>query len=88
MDLPVVEAHDMFTPDNIIALCMYALRRVKDWKELIELQLSEGKELQLAWRLGTQLDWVWLDTDVLGEERNCAVLWGLAMQQASFACYR
>ncbi|KAF8208836.1 hypothetical protein K438DRAFT_1917210 [Mycena galopus ATCC 62051] len=53
-----------------------------DWKELIELQLSEGKELELTWRLGTQLDWVWLDTDVLGDSRECAVLCGLAMQQS------
>ncbi|KAJ7254353.1 Pleckstrin homology domain-containing protein [Mycena haematopus] len=53
-----------------------------DWKDLIELQLSEGKQLELTWRLGTQLDWIWLDTDVLGEPRECAVLCGLAMQQS------
>jgi hypothetical protein len=83
MELPGVESPEMFTRDNIVALCTQSLRRIKDWRELIELQLSEGKELELAWRLGTQLDWVWLDTDVLGEPRECAVLCGLAMQQVT-----
>ncbi|KAJ7134438.1 Pleckstrin homology domain-containing protein [Mycena epipterygia] len=82
IEMPGIESPEMFTRDNIIALCMHSLRRVKDWKELIELQLSEGKVLELAWRLGTQLDWVWLDTDVLGEPRDAAVLCGLAMQQS------
>ncbi|KAJ6508926.1 Pleckstrin homology domain-containing protein [Mycena sanguinolenta] len=82
MELPGVEAPEMFTRENIVALCMHSLRRVKDWKELIDLQLSEGKEFQLTWRLGTQLDWVWLETDVLGEPRECAVLCGLAMHQS------
>ncbi|KAJ7175763.1 Pleckstrin homology domain-containing protein [Mycena filopes] len=82
IEMPGIEAPEMFTRENIIGLCMQSLRRVKDWKELIELQLSGGKELELAWRLGTQLDWVWLDTDVLGQPRDCAVLCGLAMQQS------
>ncbi|KAF7365311.1 hypothetical protein MVEN_00403100 [Mycena venus] len=82
MELPGVESPEMFTRDNIISLCTQSLRRVKDWRDLIELQVSEGKELELAWRLGTQLDWVWLDTDVLDEPRDCAVLCGLAMQQS------
>ncbi|KAJ7044004.1 Pleckstrin homology domain-containing protein [Mycena alexandri] len=81
IEMPGIEAPEMFTRENIISLCMQSLRRVKDWKELIELQLSGGKELELAWRLGTQLDWVWLDTDVQGQQRDCAVLCGLAMQQ-------
>ncbi|KAJ7212216.1 Pleckstrin homology domain-containing protein [Mycena pura] len=79
---PGQAAPEMFTRDNIVALCMRSLRRVKDWKELIEMHLAQGRHLELAWRLGTQLDWVWLETDVLGEPRNCAVLYGLAMQQS------
>ncbi|KAK7048271.1 hypothetical protein R3P38DRAFT_2605963 [Favolaschia claudopus] len=82
MEMPGVEAPEMFTRENIKALCLDSLRRVQDWKELIDLQLSEGKELELVWRLGTLLDWVWLDTDVMGEPRECAVLCGLAMQQS------
>ncbi|KAJ7696070.1 Pleckstrin homology domain-containing protein [Mycena rosella] len=84
IEMPGTESPEMFTRSNMVALCMHSLRRVKDWKELIELQLLEGQELELAWRLGTQLDWVWLDTDVLGEPRDCAVLCGLAMQQARY----
>ncbi|KAJ7505417.1 Pleckstrin homology domain-containing protein [Mycena galericulata] len=83
IEMPGIEAPEMFTRDNIIALCMHSLRRVKDWKELIEQQLSEGKKLELAWRMGTQLDWVWLDNDVLGEPRDGVVLCGLALQQSA-----
>ncbi|KAJ7288432.1 Pleckstrin homology domain-containing protein [Mycena rebaudengoi] len=85
IDLPDTYSPEMFTRSNIIALCMRSLRAVKDWKELIELQLAEGKRMELAWRMGTQLDWVWLDTDVLDEPRASAVLCGLAMQQSSVA---
>ncbi|KAJ7758493.1 Pleckstrin homology domain-containing protein [Mycena maculata] len=83
IEMPGIESQEMFTPDNIVALCMRSLRRVKDWRELIEMQLSGGKKLELAWRMGTQLDWVWLDNDVLGEPRDGSVLCGLAMQQST-----
>ncbi|KAJ7784673.1 Pleckstrin homology domain-containing protein [Mycena metata] len=82
IEMPGIEAPEMFTRENIISLCLQSLRRVQDWKDLIETELSGGKELELAWRLGTQLDWVWLDTDVQGQQRDCAVLCGLAMQQS------
>ncbi|KAJ6619492.1 Pleckstrin homology domain-containing protein [Mycena sp. CBHHK59/15] len=83
IEMPGIESPEMFTRDNIIALCIHSLRGVQDWKELIEQQLNEGKQLELAWRLGAQLDWVWLETDVSAQPRDCAVLCGLAMQQNS-----
>ncbi|CAK5280363.1 unnamed protein product [Mycena citricolor] len=83
IELPSVESPEMFTRDNIVTLCQQALWRVKAWRELIEMQVSEGKELELAWRMGAQLDWIWLASDVVGDPRDCAVLYGLAMQQCS-----
>ncbi|KAJ7644051.1 Pleckstrin homology domain-containing protein [Roridomyces roridus] len=76
----------MCTRENIIALCMRSLRRVKDWQELVEAQLAEGKKLELAWRMGgTQMDWVWLDEDVNGAARRAAVLGGIAMELSTGA---
>ncbi|KAJ7069875.1 Pleckstrin homology domain-containing protein [Mycena amicta] len=80
--LPGKDAPEMFTIDNVTNLCMQELRRVKDWEELIERQLAQGKELRLAWRMGTELDWLCEETDVRGQPRKFAVLCGLAMQQS------
>ena len=73
--------HCLFKRENVIELCMESLRNLPDWKLLVEKEIKEGKSLQLAWRVDTNLDWVWLDTDVLGETRDWAVLCGLAFKQ-------
>ncbi|KAF7299192.1 hypothetical protein MIND_00867900 [Mycena indigotica] len=80
--LPGQDAPEMFSLTNIMRLCMRELRRVKDWEELIERQLALGKTLMLAWRAGTQLDWVCDEFDVRGDPRSSAVLYGLSMQQS------
>ena len=71
----------LFKRENVIDLCMKSLRNIPNWKFLVEKEIKEGKSLQLAWRVDTNLDWVWLDTDVLGETRDSAVLCGLAFKQ-------
>ncbi|KAG5648284.1 hypothetical protein DXG03_004854 [Asterophora parasitica] len=73
----------VFTRENAIALCMKALRGVPSWKSVIEREIKEGKSLELAWRLDTKLDWIWLDEDIEGEERRWAVLCGLALKQST-----
>ncbi|KAF5369386.1 hypothetical protein D9758_002548 [Tetrapyrgos nigripes] len=72
----------MFSRENIIALCIRSLREVSDWKFVIEREIAEGKSLQLAWRNGTHLDWIWLDDDVEGQARRWSVLCGLAVKQS------
>ncbi|KAF7291599.1 hypothetical protein HMN09_01251000 [Mycena chlorophos] len=76
------DAPEIFTITNVMRLCMRELRRVADWEELIERNLALGKSLKLAWRSGTQLDWIYEELDVCGDPRSCAVLCGLAMQQS------
>lgn len=75
------QRYSMFRRDNIVGLCMKALRSVEDWDIIIERQLMEGKKLELAWRIDTNLDWVWLETDVYGKRRDWVVLCGLALKQ-------
>lgn len=71
----------LFKRENVIDLCMESLRNMPDWRFLVEKEIKEGKSLQLAWRVDANLDWVWLDTDVLGETRDWAVLCGLVFKQ-------
>lgn len=73
----------MFTRENIVALCSQSLRSVPEFKAVVERQLSEGKVLELAWRIDTNLDWIWLEDDITGDERQWAVLFGLALKQVS-----
>lgn len=53
----------------------------ESWKALIGHQILNGKELELAWRVDTTLDWVWLDNDIAGDARAWAVVAGLAFRQ-------
>ena len=71
----------LFRRENVIDLCTKSLRNIPNWKFLVEKEIKEGKSLQLAWRVDTNLDWVWLDTDILGETRDWAVLCGLPFKQ-------
>lgn len=73
--------YGVFRRDKIIQLCMEALRRVPDYKYLMETALQNGKSPQLAWRFQANLDWVWLDEDVFGKPRDWSVLCGLAFMQ-------
>ena len=73
--------HFLFKRENVIDLCMKSLRNIPNWNFLVEKEIKEGKSLQLAWRVDMNLDWVWLDTDVLGDTRDWAVLCGLPFKQ-------
>ncbi|KAJ4482213.1 Pleckstrin homology domain-containing protein [Lentinula aciculospora] len=86
IDMPTVESihiYKIFSKDNLIALSVQSLRAVPDWKYAIERQLAEGDVLQLCWRQGSYLDWIWLDDDVDGRPRDWAVLCGLALKQTT-----
>lgn len=37
--------------------------------------------MELAWRRGAKLDWVWQPNDLHGRPRDWAVLYGLALNQ-------
>ena len=71
----------VFARENLIQLCLDSLRKMPDYKYLIEKAAEYGRSPQLAWRYQTNLDWVWLDQDVFGQPREWSVLCGLAFKQ-------
>ncbi|KAG6896455.1 hypothetical protein C0992_008178 [Termitomyces sp. T32_za158] len=76
------QLYKIFTRDNILALCKDSFSSVPDWNNIIEHELRQGRTLQLVWRQETDLDWVWLDDDIYGQERLWTVLCGLALKQS------
>lgn len=76
-----ISLYSTFTRENIIKLCIDSLRNVPEWKYLMERQIQLGKSVQLAWRVGANLDWIWLEEDICGNHRNWSVLCGIAFKQ-------
>ena len=84
IDVPNAEndqIYKVFSRDNVIRLCMDSLRAVPEWKNVIERQMAKGQTLQLAWRVDTNIDWIWLQHDTYKDPRRWAVLCGLALKQ-------
>ncbi|CAL1713133.1 unnamed protein product [Somion occarium] len=74
-------AYSVFTRANITALCEAGLREVPGYNTLIEEEKTLGVSFELAWRLGTYLDWIWQVHDVEDKYRDWAVLCGIALKQ-------
>ena len=81
IDIPESADGGFFCYDNLVALCMRTLSSVRDWEVIIKNRLAEGAHMELAWRLDTNLDWVWWHDDIHGHPRSWAVLAGLALNQ-------
>lgn len=84
VSLETKEGLAMFTRENIIGLVRDALKNFKDWEFIIEREVEKGKHIELAWRMETKLDWIWLDDDVNGNKREFAVLCGLPLKQVGW----
>ncbi|KAI9465399.1 hypothetical protein BJY52DRAFT_1243706 [Lactarius psammicola] len=87
IDIPESADYSIFSHDNLVALCMKTLSTVQDWDVIIKKRLAEGAHMELAWRLDTNLDWVWWLDDIHGNPRTWAVLAGLALNQAGRAAH-
>lgn len=87
IDIPSTDGRELsaafpvFERRNIVNLCQKSLRTVQDYDVVIARIMAEGSTLELAWRWGTNLDWVWQCDDVEGKYRDWAILCGLAMTQ-------
>ncbi|KAL1713014.1 Pleckstrin homology domain-containing protein [Schizophyllum commune] len=80
--MPIERAAQLLSRDNLVKLCLKSLRGAGDFKAEVERAVSGGRvRLGLAWRMNTNLDWIWLDEDVRGNPRYWAVLYGLALKQ-------
>lgn len=87
IDIPECADGSFFCRDNLVALCIKTLSTVRDWEVIIKNRLAEGAHMELAWRLGTNLDWIWWHDDFHGHPRSWAVLAGLALNQAGRAAH-
>ena len=82
------EGWHTFTRDRVIENYRKQMNRIRDWDTLVEEPIRKGERLELCWRSGSKLDWVWLDHDEEGRNRPWAVLWGVANAHVSVAfCY-
>ncbi|KAL1711106.1 Pleckstrin homology domain-containing protein [Schizophyllum commune] len=79
--MPIEKVAQLLSRDNLVKLCLKSLRGAGDFKAEVERALERGVRLGLAWRMNTNLDWIWLDEDVRGNPRYWAVLYGLALKQ-------
>ena len=88
LDLPDLNAlllsnYGFFDRDTVVQLCGKSLKAVPEWAWLVQKRIDEGLTLELAWRMGATLDWVWQLRDLSGRPRDWAVLYGLALNQVS-----
>lgn len=67
------------TSDKIMTACKTALSALPEYHDMAA-QVDKGGKTALAWSREMKLDWVWLDEDVEGRERDWHVLFGLALQ--------
>ena len=81
IDIPEGADSGFFCHSNLVGLCKKSLSTVRDWDVIIKKRLADGAHMDLAWRLDTNLDWVWWLDDIHGNPRSWAVLAGLALNQ-------
>lgn len=73
------------TRDRVIDLCQNSTDNVEGLANLREEHVvQKHRKLELCWRTETKLDWVWLDNDTEGKQRDDAVCYGIALQDVSF----
>jgi hypothetical protein len=84
IDIPGHADYSVFSYDNLIALSMRTFSTIQDWDIIVQKRLAEGAHLELAWRLDTNLDWVWWHNDIYGNPRVWEVLAGLALNQVIY----
>lgn len=78
------ETWTALTRDFIIDQCNRAMDGYFPWQTVIQLPILNGRKLELCWRSGTKLDWVWLKDDVDGLKRDWEVLFGMALNYVRF----
>ena len=84
IDIPGNADYSIFSYDNLVALSMRTFSTIQDWDVIVQKRLAEGAHFELAWRLDTNLDWVWWHNDVYGNPRVWEVLAGLALNQVIY----
>lgn len=79
----ILSDYGLFDRDTVVQLCEKSLRTIPEWGWLVQRRIDDGLSLELAWRMGAKLDWVWQLRDLHGRPRDWAVLYGLSLNQVS-----
>jgi len=83
LDTLLLSDYGLFDRNAVVKLCEKSLKSLGEWEWLIQRRMNEGLSMELAWRMGANLDWVWQLNDLHGQPRDWAVLCGLALNQVS-----
>lgn len=74
------EGFKLINRNNVIAMVWKLFSRIEQWRDLMALAQKRGLKLELAWRRGTELDWVINERTVENEPRHWAVLCGALLR--------
>uniref|UniRef100_V5GTH0 Uncharacterized protein n=1 Tax=Kalmanozyma brasiliensis (strain GHG001) TaxID=1365824 RepID=V5GTH0_KALBG len=74
------EGFKLVNRNNVIAMIWNLFRRVEEWRDLVKVSEQRGLRLELAWRRGTELDWIIYERTVENEPRHWAVLCGALLR--------
>ncbi|KAJ9474366.1 Sporulation-specific protein 71 [Pseudozyma hubeiensis] len=74
------EGFKLINRNNVIAMVWKLFCRIQQWRELMSQFQERGARLELAWRRGTELDWVINERTVENEPRHWAVLCGALLR--------
>ncbi|CCF50113.1 hypothetical protein NDA10_001989 [Ustilago hordei] len=74
------EGFKLINRDNVIAMTWKLFCGIPQWHDLMELSRQSGLRLELAWRRGTELDWVINERTVENEPCHWAVLCGALLR--------
>ncbi|CDR99431.1 uncharacterized protein SPSC_04950 [Sporisorium scitamineum] len=74
------EGFKLVNRNNVISVIWKLFCRIEQWKDLMEQSQKRGLRLELAWRRGTELDWVINERTVENEPRHWAVLSGALLR--------
>ena len=75
------EGFKLINRANIIRMAWNMIHNVPEWREVIRHVEDRGLRLELAWRRGTELDWVINERTIENERRHWAVLSGSILKQ-------
>ncbi|CBQ69376.1 conserved hypothetical protein [Sporisorium reilianum SRZ2] len=74
------EGFKLVNRNNVISMIWKLFCRIEQWKDIMEQAQNRGLRLELAWRRGTELDWVINERTVENEPRHWAVLSGALLR--------
>ncbi|KAG8892497.1 hypothetical protein FRC00_011965, partial [Tulasnella sp. 408] len=84
--LDVPEAEDgqgcrVMNRKEIVEACRESLERLRSWENLYADEIRRGRRLELCWRTGPNVEWIWRDEDIDGKQRDWNVLYYVGFRQ-------